>query len=203
MSRGTLRRFRNRPAAKRTRQEDEVTPRHILASGSLPPQFPATRIGGTSYWDGGIVDNTPLGDAIEAFSADGKAERLLVVMNLFRKDRQVPKNFLEVNDRLARAELRQPPAAGQRIGARRINKLVRMIERSPRAVPDDALTRSSRSRRRPRAAVQDAGRGPRSNCRSRCGEGQARDDGQAGDFRTSRARRSRRQDAGRKSRPPE
>ena len=56
----------------------------MLASGSLPPQFPWTAIDGASYWDGGLVDNTPLGDAIEAFSSDGEAERLLVVMNLFR-----------------------------------------------------------------------------------------------------------------------
>ena len=85
----------------------------MLASGSLPPQFPATAINGASYWDGGIVDNTPLGDAIAAFSPDGEAERFLVVMNLFRKERPLPKNMIEVNDRLARAALRQPDAAGQ------------------------------------------------------------------------------------------
>jgi NTE family protein len=33
---------------------------HILASGSLPPGFPATEIDGEYYWDGGIVSNTPL-----------------------------------------------------------------------------------------------------------------------------------------------
>jgi NTE family protein len=33
---------------------------HILASGSLPPGFPATEIDGEYYWDGGMVSNTPL-----------------------------------------------------------------------------------------------------------------------------------------------
>jgi NTE family protein len=33
---------------------------HIIASGSLPPGFPATEIDGEYYWDGGIVSNTPL-----------------------------------------------------------------------------------------------------------------------------------------------
>jgi NTE family protein len=33
---------------------------HIVASGSLPPGFPATQIGGRFYWDGGCVSNTPL-----------------------------------------------------------------------------------------------------------------------------------------------
>jgi NTE family protein len=33
---------------------------HVIASGSLPPGFPATEIDGEHYWDGGIVSNTPL-----------------------------------------------------------------------------------------------------------------------------------------------
>jgi len=33
---------------------------HVIASGSLPPGFPATEIDGEHYWDGGLVSNTPL-----------------------------------------------------------------------------------------------------------------------------------------------
>ncbi len=33
--------------------------KHILASGALPPAFPAVRVGGELYWDGGILSNTP------------------------------------------------------------------------------------------------------------------------------------------------
>jgi NTE family protein len=33
---------------------------HVVASGSLPPGFPATNIDGEYFWDGGIVSNTPL-----------------------------------------------------------------------------------------------------------------------------------------------
>jgi len=33
--------------------------KHILASGALPPAFPAVRIDGELYWDGGILSNTP------------------------------------------------------------------------------------------------------------------------------------------------
>jgi NTE family protein len=32
---------------------------HVLASGALPPAFPAVRIGGELYWDGGVLSNTP------------------------------------------------------------------------------------------------------------------------------------------------
>jgi NTE family protein len=34
--------------------------RHIMASGALPPVFPAVRIDGDLYWDGGILSNTPV-----------------------------------------------------------------------------------------------------------------------------------------------
>jgi NTE family protein len=33
---------------------------HVLASGALPPAFPAIRIDGEPYWDGGIYSNTPV-----------------------------------------------------------------------------------------------------------------------------------------------
>ncbi|MFY9656415.1 MAG: patatin-like phospholipase family protein [Methylocystis sp.] len=41
-------------------QTGKITPAHIIASGSLPPGFPATEIDGEYYWDGGLVSNTPL-----------------------------------------------------------------------------------------------------------------------------------------------
>jgi NTE family protein len=33
---------------------------HIMASGALPPAFPAIRIDGEPYWDGGVYSNTPI-----------------------------------------------------------------------------------------------------------------------------------------------
>ncbi|MFC4274834.1 DUF3734 domain-containing protein [Achromobacter aloeverae] len=37
-----------------------LTARHVMASGALPPGFPAVEIDGEYYWDGGVVSNTPL-----------------------------------------------------------------------------------------------------------------------------------------------
>jgi len=37
-----------------------IGPEHIMASGALPPGFPAIEIEGEFYWDGGLVSNTPL-----------------------------------------------------------------------------------------------------------------------------------------------
>jgi NTE family protein len=33
---------------------------HVMASGALPPAFPAVKIDGEYYWDGGIYSNTPI-----------------------------------------------------------------------------------------------------------------------------------------------
>jgi len=33
---------------------------HVMASGALPPAFPAVRIDGEAYWDGGVYSNTPI-----------------------------------------------------------------------------------------------------------------------------------------------
>ena len=40
-------------------RDGEITIRHVMASGALPPAFPAVRIDGELYWDGGILSNTP------------------------------------------------------------------------------------------------------------------------------------------------
>ncbi len=41
-------------------RETTLTVRHIMASGALPPAFPAIRIDGELYWDGGVLSNTPV-----------------------------------------------------------------------------------------------------------------------------------------------
>ena len=43
-----------------------IRPEHILASGALPPGFPAIEIDGEYYWDGGLVSNTPLQWVVDA-----------------------------------------------------------------------------------------------------------------------------------------
>ncbi len=66
---------------------------HVIASGSLPPGFPATKIGGQFYWDGGCVSNTPL----EALAAAQGAEALLVfVIDLWDAAGALPNSMSEV-----------------------------------------------------------------------------------------------------------
>jgi NTE family protein len=41
-------------------RDSKLTVRHVMASGALPPAFPAVRIDGELYWDGGVLSNTPV-----------------------------------------------------------------------------------------------------------------------------------------------
>jgi NTE family protein len=52
----------------------EITARHIMASGALPPAFPPVRIDGELYWDGGILSNTPT----EAIFEDNPRQNSLI-----------------------------------------------------------------------------------------------------------------------------
>ena len=46
-----------------------IGPEHVMASGALPPGFPAIEIEGEHYWDGGLVSNTPLQWVVESRAA--------------------------------------------------------------------------------------------------------------------------------------
>ncbi len=72
---------------------DDITPDHILASGSLPPGFPWTTIGGKHYWDGGLVSNSPLDQVIEFGGMTGKK---VYVVNLWPGTRTLPQSMPEV-----------------------------------------------------------------------------------------------------------
>ncbi len=39
--------------------DQKIGPEHIMASGALPPGFPAVEVEGKLYWDGGISSNSP------------------------------------------------------------------------------------------------------------------------------------------------
>ena len=61
--------------------EITIRPEHIMASGALPPGFPAIEIDGSLYWDGGLVSNTPLQWVLEA--QDGKQDLAIFQVDLF------------------------------------------------------------------------------------------------------------------------
>ncbi len=69
---------------------------HIMASGALPPAFPAVRIDGEPYWDGGLYSNTP----IEAVLDDNpRRDSIIFTANLWNPDGPEPASLWEVSGR--------------------------------------------------------------------------------------------------------
>jgi predicted acylesterase/phospholipase RssA len=75
---------------------------HILASGSLPPSFPATDVAEIAYWDGGVFDNTPLGEVIGHMKpgAAPDGDREIVLVNLFPNAGEMPADIAGVVQRM-------------------------------------------------------------------------------------------------------
>jgi len=66
---------------------------HVMASGALPPAFPAVRIGGELYWDGGIYSNTP----VEAVLDDKpRRDSLIFSVNVWQPQGVEPKSIWQV-----------------------------------------------------------------------------------------------------------
>jgi NTE family protein len=70
-----------------------IRPEHIMASGALPPGFPAVEIEGEHYWDGGLVSNTPLQWVIEWGAPQ---DTLAFQVDLWNARGQLPRNMAEV-----------------------------------------------------------------------------------------------------------
>jgi NTE family protein len=69
---------------------------HIAASGSLPPGFPATRIGEDYFWDGGLISNTPLEWVLDTRP---RRDTLAFQIDLWNARGELPKDMVEVEVR--------------------------------------------------------------------------------------------------------
>jgi len=74
-------------------RETEITVRHIMASGALPPAFPAIRIGEDYFWDGGILSNTPT-EAI--FDDNPRRDSLIFAVHMWNPAGDAPETMWEV-----------------------------------------------------------------------------------------------------------
>jgi NTE family protein len=73
-----------------------LTIRHVLASGALPPAFPAIRIDGSLYWDGGILSNTPLEAVFDDYP---RRSSLVFAVHLWNPAGSEPDNIWQVQHR--------------------------------------------------------------------------------------------------------
>ena len=79
-----------------------------MASGSLPPGFPATEIDGEYYWDGGIVSNTPLQWVLDSRP---RSDTLAFQVDLWSAAGELPRDFTAASVRRRTSSLRAAPAA--------------------------------------------------------------------------------------------
>ena len=77
-------------------RDEKIAVDHIMASGALPPAFPAVRIDGQPYWDGGIYSNTP----IEAVLDDKpRRDALIFAVNVWHQSGPEPESIWQVMGR--------------------------------------------------------------------------------------------------------
>lgn len=71
----------------------EISVKHVMASGALPPAFPAVRIDGELFWDGGILSNTP---AEVVFDDNPRRNSLIFAVHLWNPAGPEPETIAEV-----------------------------------------------------------------------------------------------------------
>ena len=77
-------------------RDGELTVKHVMASGALPPAFPPVRIDGELYWDGGILSNTPT-EAV--FDDSPRKDSLIFSVHLWNPSGAEPTTMAEVFNR--------------------------------------------------------------------------------------------------------
>ncbi|VWX30658.1 Phospholipase [Moraxellaceae bacterium 17A] len=78
-------------------ENEELHYDHFIASGALPPGFPAVEIDGEYYWDGGLVSNTPLN---EILSHEEHLKQLIFQVDLWNAKGTLPENMMEIDERI-------------------------------------------------------------------------------------------------------
>ena len=70
-----------------------IGPDHVMASGALPPGFPAIEIEGEHYWDGGLISNSP---SQWVSMAEPRRDTLAFQVDLWSARGELPRNMAHV-----------------------------------------------------------------------------------------------------------
>ncbi len=73
-----------------------IGPEHVMASGALPPGFPAVEIDGEHYWDGGLVSNTPLSWVVDNLP---HRDTLAFQVDLWSAQGELPRKMAQIQAR--------------------------------------------------------------------------------------------------------
>lgn len=106
---------------------------HILASGALPPAFPAVRIDGELYWDGGIMSNTPV-EAV--FDDNPRRSGLVFSVHIWHPHGAEPDTMVRVLSRQKDIQYSSRSTA-QVTRQRQLHKLRHVIAELAAKLPDD------------------------------------------------------------------
>ncbi len=115
-------------------RDETINLDHILASGALPPAFPAVRIDGDPYWDGGIYSNTP----IEAVLDDNpRKDSLIFTVNVWNPEGTEPESVWEVMGRTK--DIQYASRANSHIARQKqIHHLRHIIRELTKRIPETA-----------------------------------------------------------------
>ncbi|HUC63744.1 MAG TPA: patatin-like phospholipase family protein [Alphaproteobacteria bacterium] len=112
----------------------KIGPEHVMASGALPPAFPAIEIDGIHYWDGGVASNTPIETILDM---PPHADMLILVVDLWDPRGHMPENLTEVEAKLK--NVTYASRAAQHIHAfEQINRLRRVVHSLYMKIPPEA-----------------------------------------------------------------
>ena len=110
-----------------------IRPEHVMASGALPPSFPAIEIEGEHYWDGGLVSNTPLQWVVES---QPRRDTLAFQVDLWSARGELPSNMLEVMTREKEIRYSSRTRAGTD-QFKHVQKLRRAVDRLLEKLPEN------------------------------------------------------------------
>lgn len=122
--------------------ERRLRPEHFMASGALPPGFPAIEIDGEYYWDGGMVSNTPL---TRILSSEPRRDTLTFQVDLWSAKGRLPYDLLEVASRQKDIQYssRTRTITNQMLQMQRMrHALQTLMEKLPESARDDNEVRS-------------------------------------------------------------
>jgi NTE family protein len=117
--------------------QTRIGPEHVMASGALPPAFPAIEIDGEFYWDGGIVSNTPLEYVLESYP---RRDTLAFQIDLWSARGSMPTDLLDVMEREKEIRYSSRTREGTARSAERQKlrrALASMLARLPAELADD------------------------------------------------------------------
>jgi NTE family protein len=72
---------------------ERLGPEHVMASGALPPAFPAVAIDGEWYWDGGIYSNTPIE---VVFDENPRRDSVVFAASVWQHEGPEPRSLAQV-----------------------------------------------------------------------------------------------------------